>query len=283
MNKRTKSLTTPKNMQGAYLPAASTVEAALVIPLFLYAAMTIIYILQIKAISCRIQTALYEEARRLSGYAYVYELASEDEKRTMGNFLSTASAWAFLIEELGSSYAQDNYIVGGNAGLVMAFSKVCENNSVIDLQVTYTIKNPFDIFGIGKVTMTQSCKTDGWLGENKDAYKESGGSNEENYVYVTERGEVYHTDKNCTYLTRIVMQKNRSEIGGMVNEDGQCYYPCERCGNSNMSSKYIYVTRYGNRYHSEITCTQLARTILKIPIAQIGTRRLCEKCGGEND
>ncbi|MDO5402773.1 MAG: hypothetical protein Q4F11_04980 [Eubacteriales bacterium] len=281
MNKKTRGLTTPKIIQGAYLPAASTVEAALVIPLFMYAALAVIYILQIKAVSVRIQNALYEDAIRLSGYAYVYEQASADEKRTMGEALSVMSAWALLIEELGGTFAKDNYIVGGNAGLVMAFSKVCENDSVIDLQVTYTIKNPFDIFGIGKVTLTQGCKTDGWLGENKDIYTVS--EDNEKYVYVTEQGEVYHKDKNCTYLTRVIMRKEKNELNGLCNADGQKYYPCERCSNTSFGSKFIYVTQYGDRYHGDITCTQLARTILKIPVSSVGERTLCVKCGGGND
>lgn len=283
MNIKTVSLTTPKHNQGAYIPASSTVEAALVIPLFMYAALAVIYVLQIISVKMRVQTALYEDARKLSGYVYAYEKAVKEDGDTLEDVVSVTAAWTFLIEQLGHSYAKEHYIIGGNAGLVMAHSKLCDNDSVIELKVTYTVKNPFDIFGIGKVTLTQVCKTDAWLGEEHDKYVGNKNQTQEVHVYVTEQGEVYHTDRNCTYLTRVIMQKEKSDQENITNAYGEKYYPCERCGKRDVGSEYIYVTEYGNRFHIDITCSQLSRTILEIPVSKAGERRLCEKCGGAYD
>lgn len=283
MNIKTVSLTTPKHNQGAYIPASSTVEAALVIPLFMYAALAVIYVLQIISVKVRVQTALYEDARKLSGYVYAYEKAVKEDGDTLEDVVSVTAAWTFLIEQLGHSYAKEHYIIGGNAGLVMAHSNICDNDSVIELKVTYTVKNPFDIFGIGKVTLTQACKTDAWLGEEHDKYTDNKNQTQEAHVYVTEQGEVYHTDRNCTYLTRVIMQKEKSDQENITNAYGEKYYPCERCGKRDVGSEYIYVTEYGNSFHIDITCSQLSRTILEIPVSKAGERRLCEKCGGAYD
>lgn len=284
MNIKTRSLTTPKHNQGAYIPASSTVEAALVVPLFMYAALAVIYVLQIISVKMCVQTALYEDARKLSGYVYAYQKAEKEDRDTLEDVVSVTAAWTFLIEQLGYSYAKEHYIIGGNAGLVMAHSKICSNDSVIELKVTYTVKNPFDIFGIGKVTLTQVCKTDAWLGEEHDKYSDKKNqTQDEEYVYVTAEGEVYHTDRNCTYLTRVIIQKEKSDREKITNVYGEKYYPCERCGKRNVDSEYIYVTEYGNRFHIDITCSQLSRTILEIPVSKVGERRLCKKCGGTYD
>ncbi|MDD3239651.1 MAG: pilus assembly protein [Lachnospira sp.] len=278
MNIQTICLTTPKTKKGTYFSASSTVEAALVIPLFMYAAMALIYILQIAAVKQHVQTALYEDAKELAGYAYSVEKSVDMD---LGS-LSTGAAWTLLVNELGSSYASDNHIVGGNAGLVMVRSKVCGgDSSVIDLSVTYTVQNPFDIFGIGKVTITQRCKTDAWLGESRDSYRNKQ-SREERKVYVTAEGKVYHTNRNCTYLTRVITQKNRKELASIRNYDGGRYFPCEKCGHQYDESEMVYITQYGNRFHTDITCSQLARTIIEIPISKVGTKSLCKKCGGNH-
>ena len=54
------------SLKGAYLKASATVEGAIVIPIVLFAILTIIYLLQIVAIETRINAALFETARRCS-------------------------------------------------------------------------------------------------------------------------------------------------------------------------------------------------------------------------
>lgn len=280
MKLQTKCLTTPHCKQGTYLYASATVEAALVIPLFLYAAMSILYILQIIAIKQRVQTALYECGRELAGLAYTYEKVSrQEENNGFEKGVSVTAAYGLLIKELGNSYAKDHYIVGGNAGFCLLASDICKEGAEIDLKLSYVIQNPFDIFGLGKVSITQRSKNDAWLGEEKDAYA-NGKKNikKEQSVYVTMHGEVYHIERSCTYLSRVILRRNKEELTKLINAEGGRYYPCERCGTQ--YGNVIYITQYGNRYHSNLLCSQLARNIITIPISEVGSRTLCKKCGG---
>ena len=75
-----------------------------------------------------------------------------------------------LIDEIGTDYAADHNIMGGNAGIMFMSSKILNNNSVIDIKLTYSIKNPFDIFGLSTIRVTDRKRINAWLGEDKDNF-----------------------------------------------------------------------------------------------------------------
>ena len=41
----------------------------------------------------------------------------------------------------------------------------------------------------------------------------------------------------------------------------------------------IYITSQGNRYHTQLNCSGLKRTIYTVPLSQTGGRGRCSKCG----
>ena len=55
--------------------------------------------------------------------------------------ISMAEVTAVFIEEIGMSYAEDNYITGGNAGWVFAGSQILENGSQINITLTYLVNS----------------------------------------------------------------------------------------------------------------------------------------------
>ena len=59
------------------LKASSTLEAALVLPIFIYAVMAVMYFIQIMAVRSHINDALYMTLKKCAGYAYIYENYAE--------------------------------------------------------------------------------------------------------------------------------------------------------------------------------------------------------------
>lgn len=51
----------------------------------------------------------------------------------------------------------------------------------------------------------------------------------------------------------------------------------------NATYEFVYITDYGERYHSKEGCDKLKRTVVKVPKSAVAERRLCEKCGTEWD
>ncbi len=160
------------------LNASASVEGAIVIPLFIYAVMSIMFIMQVIAVRIHINNAFYVTLRKCAGYVYVYENSGNVPKGMVAETIRR-----LLIDEIGTDYAADHNIMGGNAGIMFMSSKILNNNSVIDIKLTYSIKNPFDIFGLSTIRVTDRKRINAWLGEDKDNF--AGNVSDKEYVYIT--------------------------------------------------------------------------------------------------
>ena len=143
-------------MTQKYISASATVEGALVIPLFVYATVAIIFMLNEFMIRTQVKNALYNTVRKINRNANISESVktiSENDKDSVisslkntgenadmcRSVISMAEVTAVFIEEIGMSYAEDNYIKGGNAGWVFAGSQILENGSQINISLTYLV------------------------------------------------------------------------------------------------------------------------------------------------
>lgn len=277
----------------AHAPASATVEGALVIPLFVYAAAAIIFMLQVVAVRTRVNIALYNTIREFNRYAYIYEIASDmssvdadsvidslkDEEEDAGickDLLTTGAFTAVFISELGEDFAENNYIAGGNAGWIFLGSEIAGDDSQICIKLNYVIKNPFDIFGKAQIKVSEKKVTDAWLGESKDSYEDTTDGEDETIVYITPYGSVYHSDISCTYISRNILSANKSQMKSLRNESGEIYYECSKCAGN---SEKVYYTKYGNKYHTNINCYELQRRVIAVKIGKVGDRSPCSKCG----
>ena len=101
---------------------------------------------------------------------------------------------------------------------------------------------------------------------------------DEEIVYVTPTGRVYHRERNCTYLLPRVRALPAGELNRERNESGGRYYACETCRPG--KSGTVYVTEYGNRYHSSRNCSTISRTVKEVKLsAVVGRMPPCSKCG----
>lgn len=101
---------------------------------------------------------------------------------------------------------------------------------------------------------------------------------EEEIVYITENGTRYHTDTGCVSLHISVQTVHSSQLSTMRNQNGGRYYPCERCHPS--KSGVFFITRDGDRFHRGADCSSLKRTVRAVTLeeaVQMG-RNACSKC-----
>lgn len=283
------------NIQGAYLSASATVEAALVIPVFIYAVMAVMYIMQMIMVQVRVQESLYNTGRQVAKYAYLYDCidkgmnSREDIIKTQKQDLSwldkgihLAGAQVIFINEIGTEYAKKAGVAGDSAGFVMLGSKIMEGNKEIFLEVSYVLKNPFDIFGIALKKFTQQVSLTAWLGDDKcmgvEADSTLADSADREYVYITASGEVYHTKKSCTYLQPSVSRVRYEDIQNMRNEGGAIYYQCEYCVERTEITGFVYITPYGSRWHASGKCPKINRNIMKVLKTSVPDRKICSKC-----
>lgn len=285
-----KNYTTPRNNQKAYLSASATVEAALVIPIFVYVVLAVMFMVQILLVKSSVMQALYLTTRKIDSYAYEYQSVKKavETEHDTANSSDTASvindsalkafAYTTLLSNLNQDFSKQSNILGGNIGISMLDSRILEHSNEVYLKVSYCIRNPFDLFGLAVVPIEQSFTGLAWLGE--DYRTTDTDSNGDSIVYITENGTVYHKDRNCTYLAFHIKSVLSNTIEMQRNLQGAKYYPCEKCG-QNIKGINVYITDYGDRYHTSINCSKLSRNVLTIPLSQVGDRKPCSKCGGK--
>lgn len=279
--KKYKSLTGTANYQlfqlygkKIYLSASATVEAALVVPLYIFSVMAVTYILQIFLIKGEINRAVYNSLRQMSEYGYVsFKIQNAPQEIPSGVF------YAYLLNELGSEFASDHHIVGGNAGFLLSGSEFTKENGALKLVLQYAVRNPFDVFGNGLIRIKQNWYVQAWLGADY-IKQESNLEAEQTWVYVTPYGTVYHTNRFCSHIQLNITEVEFNQIVDLRNESGGKYYPCEKC-DTEMVQSSVYITRYGDRYHQNANCSKLKRSVIRVPIHSVSDRNLCSKCREE--
>lgn len=105
----------------------------------------------------------------------------------------------------------------------------------------------------------------------------------EKIVYVAVNGQVYHLDRECTYLRTRVRTVMVGQAAALRNQSGGKYYPCESCcqGKEPAAGTQVYITSFGDRYHTGKNCPRIKRTVRQLPLSEVGGLPACSKCGGE--
>ena len=148
-------------------------------------------------------------------------------------------------------------------------------DEMIQLVRPARVKPVVPVLAYPGTNIVSCCYMRAWTGY--DVERKFSVEEQEEYVYITENGTVYHRERNCTHLTLSIELAGKDEVGQLRNESGGKYYPCEKCGGD--GSSFVYVTGEGTRYHNTITCSGLKRTVISIPLSEVGGRPPCSRCG----
>lgn len=246
-----------------------TLEAALILPIFLLAIVSIMYFLVIMHIQINIQIKLEEIARNMSKTAYVTEDLS------VFNYVYVK---AKLADSEFQEYINKSYIVDGVDGLNLWESSFFGSEGIIDLVVTYEMVIPFISEKIVTFPCAERVRFHTWIG--KEISSET--TNNSQTVYITETGTVYHTNRECSHLRLSISQTISSAVVGLRNENGGRYEKCSLCvEGSTAAYDTVYITEDGDKWHSSLSCSGLKRNVIEIDISEVGNKRLCSRCGGQ--
>lgn len=250
-----------------------SVEASLVLPLFIAGLTALLFFIQIIQLQMHIQKALYGQSMKVAGYAFYIDKSDMDD--TVQNVLEAGYIKAAVIKEVGKEYLDNSYIVGGSQGLRLNLTNNVRAGT-FDAAVQYKVRVPFDLLGIGNITLVSRARCHIWNGD-KDGVPE----NAEDMVYVTASGEVYHTYRDCTYLASDVGNTTYGQISGLRNDSGAKYYACAVCKKETVNDESpVFYTKYGTRYHMDRMCRNLHSDIFSLPRSEAEDKyRLCSKCG----
>lgn len=270
-NRRASCIASPKG--------SLTVEAAMILPVFLFFFLGMVYIISAIGVELAVKTSLYETGKELAENAYITQIQEENTEKSEELFRAGGCALAesTFIQQQGAEYWDNSIVKNGSQGFYFGESKFLDDQGRINLRVRYKLRFPFLFVGEISLVETQSCCFYAWIGSEYGLLKSG-----EEMVYVTRSGTVYHRSLNCQHLKVTIRTVTPLGLPYERNSQGGKYYPCTFCGKGQLKDGVYYVTEDGERFHTTKQCSGLKRNILTIPISAAGEREGCMRCVGNN-
>ena len=234
---------------------SATVEATLILPLFMFGMMVIYCMIQSILAENVLYRAAVETAEYLAETAYINENSIYAPELVFSNYVAD--------EEL-----LEKYIDGGVDGINFFGTTKPDEDGYFILQVNYTkeVSLPFmpKLEKDKTIYLKQRAYTGAIVTGDDEAQKG------ERYVFITDNKEAYHSTRLCTYLKLSVhkVNKNSAVAAG--------YTACEFCGDG--TGEIVIITDYGGRYHFKSDCSGLKRTIYRVKIDEVGGMAECSRC-----
>lgn len=245
-----------------------SIEASLVLPLFVFVMLFFIYIGNIYTVKAAVYEGCIETTEYMAEYAYLTDSFETAE------IMDTAMAQVRFLEYVDSKALLDKYIIGGTMGVSFIGSSFPDDDGYINLKATYFVRINIPFFRNFRTKCTENIKQRAYLGRSDEETDEEKSSEDETYVYVTENGTVYHNSRNCTYL------KPDIHISTVSSASTSGYSKCKYCGGSDEGSGgTVYITTYGDAYHFRKNCSRLKRTVERKKKSQVHLPP-CSKCAG---
>lgn len=266
--------------------ASYTIEATIIIPLFISLMVFGIFTFRLLQVQSGIQQSI-DNASRIMAVSLGNTANSgesdkdvnpDQEDPTISGELSEAGLLASTIALAGVEVINHDvpleFIDGGAAGIYFLDSSAAGN--YIDIKVSYKMTFPIGLLGKYSFDVTQRARNRKWVG-----YDKSEGESDGTYVYITDHGKVYHNNYYCTYLNPSVHRIAKNEVKDKRNSGGAKYYQCARC-KSVKANGFLYITDYGTAFHNDVNCTEIKHNIKKVLLEEVKDKMpACSKCGGK--
>lgn len=243
-----------------------TVEAAVVLPILVCALAFFLFLFRMIQVGLSVQQVLEEAGREIAVYAQCER--EEDVAETVYLGMAKGIVWSKLRQDSNIG----KYVEGKTAGISLAESSF--RGDEICLQADYRMKFPVTLLGKKVFWMSQTTRYRKWTGWSVG----QGDTDGETWVFVTETGTVYHRTASCSYLTLTIRSVDEAAVGDCRNESGGKYERCEKCAGKENRFQKVYITNYGDRYHTDLNCSGIKRTVEMVRVSEVEGKGACSKC-----
>ncbi len=268
---------------------SATVEASLILPVFLFAICSLILIGQMMiadgsiaystaqtARVCAVQESVKQASnlKKSSGRGSPAAQTSSalDSAKNRWNIKGTLTAKALFQTYLKSGNLTGSCIVGGRAGIVLTES-VSENMVIV--KAKYVMHSPFPGYQLFLIRRTVTSRRRIFNGYSSGGTAEGeSGSGEGDQVYVARTGTVYHTNPECYHI--MIHINDPRQIQSIMTS--KKYKPCSKCIKKGTIPSSLYTTADGDHYHASKSCSGLKRSIHTATREEVAGMRECSEC-----
>lgn len=262
--------------------AVLTIETAIVLPFFVCFMVFILYFYRVLQTQAHIAQALQYASRKTAAeYSMPAYSDHETDKKSLiqeikeSDLNGMLKAKAYFYKQLKNQKCPTQFINRGILGISFLQSDFSED--YIELKAIYKMKLPVKLLGNIQFRIVQVSKCRKWTGYRPEQDMQN---EPDHWLYYTEYGTVYHANRSCTHLDLSIRGISYTQVSSKRNSSGGKYHKCEKCGNDTSGNGMVYITDYGDRYHSSLRCSGLKRIIYMIRKSKATDKRMCSKCGG---
>ena len=235
-----------------------TVEASLVVPLFLFFLLAMVKFYGMILAEARIHQALAEAAGYAAQYCY-FEQTRKGDSQVL-KIANTGILWSQFRDYIGENPFVEACVTGGKAGILVSVGEDASNSKIFYARADYCLGIEIPFFGTYRMKRRNEIRQKAFLGFDADEEVDS-------YVYITPNQEVYHMRRDCTHL-ELKVRKTYGTAGLSA---------CRYCGKSQTGSYYI--AKDGRVYHSNRGCSGLKRTVFRVKKREVAGLGPCQRCG----
>lgn len=244
-----------------YVKASMTLEAALVLPLFLFAVLSLLSIFDIMKIKSCMDIAVAEVGN---------EIAVECYGGYVGDLIKPLYI-SFKIQSFLDKNLSEEDSEKISKDILVTDISFLEEENILKFRVDYKVTPDFGMLGLKPIRLHTKYYGHNWLGYTAD-------KDTETMVYTSNAATVYHTDKNCTYLNITVKEIPWDSVDKYRSDSGHIYQKCNLCDELENTGK-VYITVDGKNYHNVENCIGLTRSIYTVPLSTLSNKKVCSRCG----
>lgn len=281
---------TDKNVSVSVLNGSMTLEAALVLPIFILVVVWFVNFMTVLNYQNIMQSSINQAAVAIGRYSYVtnriYEGTDIDrssstldiDKDVLASGISTGYVRKEILTEEVKNYSEKVNVIGGYTGISVIDSKINEEDKGInDIRVNYSISMDFLGGVVHSLRLSNRCYFRSWIGTS--IVKQKTDDKDGKTVFITKNGDVYHLTETCTYIKVSLTKAKYSDISYLRNESGAKYRICSKCVDKELKDNdIVYITESGTKFHSDSRCSKIKRDVISIDISEVGDRKLCSRC-----
>ena len=166
-----------KNLKRASVPGAGgsiTVEAALSVPIFFFATLALVLLLELLSVQTAVRSGLQEAGKKLAVQAVeVPAVIPSNLERD-------------VVNSIGAERLERSIVEGGSSGINCNQSYLSPFTGIGEIQASYQVRIPVPGFSIAPISYKETMRIKAWIGYEAGGF----GEEDDQIVYVTEHKKV---------------------------------------------------------------------------------------------
>lgn len=265
-----------KTCKRVSLRASMSIEAAVVLPIFIFFIVSIINIFSILSLHRKVYAVSESVCKEASQYMYAKDKVLDKD---LGIDKNIAEKVSEIVVRQKTLLKLKNNSLEERMKKLNIECDFLDDEEIIELKIDYYYKLPFTMFGMNKMKQAVSSKRRAYIGKSKRGDGIKADKTGDETVYIGKYSSKYHTNSKCHYLYNDISRVNYEELSSVRNSSGVKYSPCKRCiGNNHFDT--VFILPSGTSYHSSKECNAIISYVEKVRKSDVIHKGACSYCGG---